>query len=195
MAAYPAAAMLRPWRRGDVPTCRRGDVATWRRAAIAVLWLSGAHTAVCAPASSRQRRSRRSSASRSGSIFFSGWRSRPGTMAATSQLERPMSTTATMVASCSKGIRDLLRSFGYGIGGLRRLVPAAMVLRPRRRPIASQPDRAGLRQAQGAAAVRGRPHRRGLVGGRRTPARALPASRVRPLPRPLRLQTVRVTSL
>ena len=56
-------------------------------------------------------------------------------------------------------------------------------------------DRDGLRQAQGPAAIRGGPHRRGAVGRHRTPPRALPASRVRPLPRPLRLRTVRVIRL
>jgi hypothetical protein len=37
-------------------------------------------------------------------------------MAATSQLAWLISTTATMVVSCSKGMRDLLRSFGCGMG-------------------------------------------------------------------------------
>jgi hypothetical protein len=37
-------------------------------------------------------------------------------MASTSQLARLISTTATMVVSCSNGIQDLLRSFNCGMG-------------------------------------------------------------------------------
>ena len=50
-------------------------------------------------ASSRQRCSSRSSAASSGSSFFSGWRSTPGTMPATSQLDWLISMTAMSVLS------------------------------------------------------------------------------------------------
>jgi hypothetical protein len=50
-------------------------------------------------ASSRQRRSSRSSASGSGSSFFSGCRARPGTIPATSQLDWLSSMTAMSVLS------------------------------------------------------------------------------------------------
>jgi len=55
-------------------------------------------------------------------------------MAATSQLAWLISTTATMVVSCSKGMRDLLRVVGLRHGALRRLAPAAIVLLGRRAP-------------------------------------------------------------
>jgi len=64
-------------------------------------------------ASSRQRCSRHSRAVSSGIIFLSGCRSIPGTVPAISQLDWLSSITATRVASCSKGTRDLLRSLGW----------------------------------------------------------------------------------
>src|SRR4051812_34188116 len=61
-------------------------------------------------ASVRQRISKRSNSTSLGSSFFSGWRSMPGTMPATSQLAWLISMTAMIVLSCSRGVRDLLKS-------------------------------------------------------------------------------------
>ncbi len=83
------------------------------------------------PASSRQRRSRRSSPSRSGSRFFSGCRLRPGTMPATSQLDWLSSITAISVLSCCRATRDLLRSSGRGMGQLRQVGSGAAGAPPR----------------------------------------------------------------
>ena len=58
----------------------------------------------------------RAAPSSSGSSFFSGWRSMPGTIPATSQLDWLISTTAMSVLSWSKAARDLLKSFGWGMG-------------------------------------------------------------------------------
>src|SRR6478735_10895458 len=74
-------------------------------------------------ASSRQRCSRRSRATASGTVFFRGCRSIPGTVPAMSQLDWLISMTATIVASCSKEARDLLRSLGWGI----RITPSALI--------------------------------------------------------------------
>src|ERR1700741_4671232 len=45
----------------------------------------------------------------------------PGSPPATSQLDWLSSTTAMIVLSWSKATRDLLKSFGWGIGALRQL--------------------------------------------------------------------------
>jgi site-specific recombinase XerD len=65
---------------------------------------------------SRQRWSNRKRASSSAPSFFKGWRSSPGTIPATSQLDRLISMTATSVLLCSKGTRDRLRSSGFAMG-------------------------------------------------------------------------------
>jgi hypothetical protein len=68
-------------------------------------------------ASSRQRCSRTSSRSGFGSSFLRGWRSMPGSIPATSQLDWLISTTAMIVLSCSRATRDLLKacpSEGWG---------------------------------------------------------------------------------
>src|SRR5258706_10503166 len=44
----------------------------------------------------------------------------PGSIPATSQLDWLISTTAMIVLSWSRATRDLLRSFGWGIGALHR---------------------------------------------------------------------------
>ena len=49
----------------------------------------------------------------SGASFFRGWRSIPGTMPATSQLDWPIPITAINVASCSRAMTDLLKSFSW----------------------------------------------------------------------------------
>src|ERR1700737_713755 len=72
-------------------------------------------------ASSRQRCSRPSSLSALGSSFLRGWRLMPGSIPATSQLDWLISTTAMIVLSWSRATRDLLKSFGWGIGALHRL--------------------------------------------------------------------------
>src|SRR5258706_8779801 len=91
-------------------------------------------------ASSRQRLRSFSNALSSITSFFNGWRSTPGTMPATSQLDKLISITAISVLSCLRTIRDWFRSFGVCIGGgsigshQRRWIQF-----PRRRPIASFP--------------------------------------------------------
>jgi hypothetical protein len=67
-------------------------------------------------ASSRQRCSSRSSASSSGSSFFSGCRSIPGTIPATSQLDWLISMTAMTVLSWSRAASERLKSFGCDMG-------------------------------------------------------------------------------
>src|SRR5258707_5709358 len=44
----------------------------------------------------------------------------PGSIPATSQLDWLISTTAIIVLSWSRATRDLLKSFGWGIGALHR---------------------------------------------------------------------------
>ena len=53
--------------------------------------------------------------------FFNGWRSTPGTMPATSQLDRLISMTAISVLSGSRGVRHRLRSFNFCMGVLHRI--------------------------------------------------------------------------
>src|SRR4029077_15229472 len=50
------------------------------------------------------------------------------------QLDWLISTTAMIVLSWSRATRDLLKSFGWGIGALHRLATATMVPSPRRLP-------------------------------------------------------------
>src|ERR1700751_4850623 len=57
----------------------------------------------------------------------------PGRMPPTSQLDWLISTTAMIVLSWSRATRDLLKSFGWGIAALHRLV-AATKLPSSRRP-------------------------------------------------------------
>ena len=66
--------------------------------------------------------------------LLGGWRSMPGSIPATSQLDWLISTTAMIVLSWSRATRDLLKSFGWGIGALHRLATATMVPSPRRLP-------------------------------------------------------------
>src|SRR5271163_4335724 len=75
-----------------------------------------------------------SSRSGLGSSFLRGWRSMPGSIPATSQLDWLISTTAMIVLSWSRATRDLLKSFGWGIRALHRLATATMVPSPRRPP-------------------------------------------------------------
>src|SRR6202521_5813689 len=58
----------------------------------------------------------------------------PGSTPPTSQLDWLISTTAMIVLSWSRGTRDLLKSFGWGIRALHQLVTATMVPFPRRLP-------------------------------------------------------------
>src|ERR1700732_4742837 len=51
-------------------------------------------------------------------IYLSGWRSMPGTIPATNQLDRLNSTTAINVVSMSRAIKDRLRSFGLRCCGM-----------------------------------------------------------------------------
>jgi hypothetical protein len=51
----------------------------------------------------------------------------PGSIPATSQLDWLISTTAMIVLSWSRATRDLLKSFGWGIGALHQLPRATMV--------------------------------------------------------------------
>src|SRR5437763_3410394 len=86
-------------------------------------------------ASSRQRCSRPSSRSGGlGSSFLRGWRSMPGSIPATSQLDWLISTTAMIVLSWSRASRDLLKSLGWVIGARHRLDAATKLPFPRRPP-------------------------------------------------------------
>ncbi len=67
-------------------------------------------------ASSRHRCSSFSNTLSSTASFFKGWRSTPGTMPATSQLDRLISITAISVSSGSRAVRDRLRSFNFCMG-------------------------------------------------------------------------------
>src|SRR4051794_27703711 len=79
-------------------------------------------------ASARQRINKRSKSTSLGSSFFSGWRSIPGTMPATSQLAWLISITAMIVLSWSKGGRDRLKSSSCcAMGRSIALLPATMV--------------------------------------------------------------------
>jgi len=81
------------------------------------------------------------------------------------------------------GVRQAIEARG---AELRYLPP--LLTRP-------QPDRAGLRQAQGPPAQGRRAHRRRLMDHHRQAARPLPTSRVRQLHRQFRLSTLSVKSL
>src|SRR6516225_4232487 len=58
----------------------------------------------------------------------------PGSIPPTSQLDWLISTTVIRVLSWSRATRDLLKSFGWGIGALHQLPTATMVPSPRRLP-------------------------------------------------------------
>src|SRR5262249_20670122 len=77
-------------------------------------------------ASSRHRCSSFSNALSSTTSFFNGWRSTPGTIPATSQLDRLISMTAISVPSGSRAARDRFRSFNFCIGALHRFTSATM---------------------------------------------------------------------
>jgi hypothetical protein len=51
-----------------------------------------------------------------GSNFLRGWRSTPGTIPATSQLDWPISITTISVLSWFRAVKDRLRSFDYSMG-------------------------------------------------------------------------------
>ncbi len=86
---------------------------------------TGAGTQGPAPKDLHALRSSRSSASWSGSSFFNGWRARPGTIPATSQLDWLISMTAISVLSWCRATRDPLRSSGRGMGRLHPLASSA----------------------------------------------------------------------
>src|SRR5712664_2591493 len=88
-------------------------------------------------ASSRHRCSNFSNALSSTASFFNGWRSTPGTMPATSQLDRLSSITAISVPSGSRGFGDRLRSFNFCMGRSIGSYQQRWMQYPRRRPIAS----------------------------------------------------------
>src|SRR5450830_1393016 len=88
-------------------------------------------------ASSRHRYSSFSNVLSSTASFFNGWRSTPGTMPATSQLDRLISMTAISVPSGSRAVRDRLRSFNFCIGRSIGSHQRRWMQYPRRRPIAS----------------------------------------------------------
>src|SRR5208282_4977170 len=88
-------------------------------------------------ASSRHRCSSFSNALSSTASFFNGWRSTPGTIPATSQLDRLISMTAINVPSGSRAVRDRLRSFNFCMGRSIGSHQRRWMQYPRRRPIAS----------------------------------------------------------
>jgi hypothetical protein len=63
-----------------------------------------------------QRSSNFNTVGASGLSFFIGWRSMPGTVAATSQLFALISITATNVLDWSKGVTERLKSFANTTG-------------------------------------------------------------------------------
>src|SRR6266513_5803540 len=67
-------------------------------------------------ASSRHRCSSFSNALSSTASFFNGWRSTPGTIPATRQLDRLISMTAISVPFGSRAVRDRLRSVHFCMG-------------------------------------------------------------------------------
>src|SRR5271168_3888463 len=67
-------------------------------------------------ASSCHRCSSFSNALSSTASFFNGWRSTPGKIPATSQLDRLISMTVISVPSGSRATRDRLRSFNFFMG-------------------------------------------------------------------------------
>src|SRR5450756_2069291 len=100
-------------------------------------------TAICSilrpafSASSRHRYSSFSNVLSSTASFFNGWRSTPGTMPATSQLDRLISMTAISVPSGSRAVRDRLRSFNFCMGRSIGSHQRRWMQYPRRRPIVS----------------------------------------------------------
>src|SRR5215471_18083307 len=88
-------------------------------------------------ASRRQRSISPRTIAASGSSFFNGWRSTPGTVPATSQLLAPISTTATKVVDCSKEITERLKSFTRTKDTSIRSPERRWCHNHRRRPIAS----------------------------------------------------------
>src|SRR3954452_2802157 len=86
-------------------------------------------------ASARQRINNRRKYTSLGSSFFSGWRSVPGTMPATSQLALIISMIEMIVLSCSRGVRQRFKSSGYfAMGPSIALLPAPMVTSRHRLP-------------------------------------------------------------
>src|SRR5437660_8774451 len=73
-------------------------------------------------ASFRHRSINRNSAVASGSSFFNGWRSTPGTTPLTSQLVLLISRTTTKVEIGSNAVRFRLRSLTWATGNLHRFV-------------------------------------------------------------------------
>src|SRR5438309_10396356 len=63
----------------------------------------------------------------------------PGSTPPTSQLDLLISMTAMIVLSWSRATRDLLKSFGWGIGALHRLDAATKLPFPRRPPHSISP--------------------------------------------------------
>src|SRR5260370_21134218 len=88
-------------------------------------------------ASSRHRCSSFSNALSSTASFFNGWRSTPGKMPPTSQLDRLISMTAISVPLGSRAVRDRLRSFNFCMGRSIGSHQRRWMQYPRRRPIAS----------------------------------------------------------
>src|SRR5271170_7191166 len=89
--------------------------------------------------SSRQRSINLNSCSGSGASFFSGSRASPGARAATSQLDWLISMTTINVLSCSRAVRDLLRSKGLDMERSIVGLTAAMVHYFRRPPHSISP--------------------------------------------------------
>src|SRR6516225_4815884 len=88
-------------------------------------------------ASSRHRCSSFSNALSSTASFFNGWRSTPGKMPATSQLDTLISITAISVPFGSRAMRDRLKSFNVCMERSIGSYQQRWMQYPRRRPIAS----------------------------------------------------------
>src|SRR5882762_4847429 len=92
-------------------------------------------------ARSRQPSTKRSSAVGSGSNFFKGRLSMPGTTPAASQLDWLISSTTTIVLFCSKAIRERLRSSTWVMGA----PPSVFAQRQRCQTFAAVPIASGPR--------------------------------------------------
>src|ERR1700687_4421917 len=79
----------------------------------------------------------------------------PGSMPRTSQLDCLISMTAMIVLFWSRATRDLLKSFGWGIGALHRFDAATKLPFPRRPPhsISRSRDRRDLSGSATRAAL------------------------------------------
>ena len=109
-------------------------------------------------------------------------------LAWTEQMLAPTLVHGDIVVMDNRRPQGRRHSRGHRGARRRAALPAALLPRP-------QPDRAGVRQAQGAAAQSRPAHRPRLVDRHRPAAQLLRSNRMRQLPRQLRLSTLSVKML